>query len=198
MPTLVVRGLDDEGPGDVVGAFVNEAGVSADAIGDIDLAETLVEAGLDPAEVAVISPYDDQVDRLRGLLDHEDLEVDTVDGFQGREKEAVLVSLVRSNDRGDVEVGLVERRPEHELEEEVQPEPERAERHVEVEQRGRQAGQVRDERYTDGDGDGTVTVDDRGRTSIESVYADRDPAPGHDQIPAGEDEGVNVGTPRGK
>jgi superfamily I DNA and/or RNA helicase len=28
--------------------------------------------------------------------------VDTVDGFQGREKEVVLVSLVRSNDRGEI------------------------------------------------------------------------------------------------
>jgi superfamily I DNA and/or RNA helicase len=30
------------------------------------------------------------------------VEVDTVNGFQGREKEVVLVSLVRSNDRGEV------------------------------------------------------------------------------------------------
>jgi superfamily I DNA and/or RNA helicase len=54
-------------------------------------------------EIAVISPYDAQVQRIRQLLaDLPDLEVDTVDGFQGREKEAVVVSLVRSNDRGDL------------------------------------------------------------------------------------------------
>ena len=36
-------------------------------------------------------------------LGHEhQLEIDTVDGFQGREKEAVLISLVRSNDKGEI------------------------------------------------------------------------------------------------
>jgi superfamily I DNA and/or RNA helicase len=61
--------------------------------------------GVPPAEIAVVSPYDGQVQRLRHLLAAEverGLEVDTVDGFQGREKEAVIVSLVRSNDAGEV------------------------------------------------------------------------------------------------
>jgi ATP-dependent RNA/DNA helicase IGHMBP2 len=30
------------------------------------------------------------------------LEIDTVDGFQGREKEAVLITMVRSNERGEI------------------------------------------------------------------------------------------------
>lgn len=67
--------------------------------------ERLLAAGVAPADVAVISPYDAQVQRLRELLaPHLDrgLEVDTVDGFQGREKEAVVVSLVRSNEAGEV------------------------------------------------------------------------------------------------
>ena len=56
-----------------------------------------------PQQIAVISPYDAQVQRLRQLLDDvADLEIDTVDGFQGREKEAVVVSLVRSNPDGEL------------------------------------------------------------------------------------------------
>ena len=30
------------------------------------------------------------------------MEIDSVDGFQGREKEAVLISLVRSNPQGEI------------------------------------------------------------------------------------------------
>jgi superfamily I DNA and/or RNA helicase len=58
---------------------------------------------LAPRDIAVISPYDAQVQRLRQLLDDvAELEIDTVDGFQGREKEAVVVSLVRSNPDGEL------------------------------------------------------------------------------------------------
>jgi len=65
----------------------------------------VLSLGVAPSDVAVISPYDAQVQLLRQLLAsrvEEGLEVDTVDGFQGREKEAVVVSLVRSNDEGEV------------------------------------------------------------------------------------------------
>jgi len=60
-------------------------------------------AMLPPRDIAVISPYDAQVQKLRQLLHEvEELEIDTVDGFQGREKEAVVVSLVRSNPAGEL------------------------------------------------------------------------------------------------
>ena len=39
---------------------------------------------------------------LRGRLDIRDLEIDTVDGFQGREKEVVILTMVRSNERGEI------------------------------------------------------------------------------------------------
>jgi ATP-dependent RNA/DNA helicase IGHMBP2 len=62
----------------------------------------LLEAGITAAEIAVISPYAAQVRLLRELLDVPGLETDSVDGFQGREKEAVLITLVRSNPNGEI------------------------------------------------------------------------------------------------
>jgi hypothetical protein len=62
----------------------------------------LLESGLAPADIAVIAPYAAQVRLLRELLAVPGLEVDSVDGFQGREKEAVVISLVRSNLTGEI------------------------------------------------------------------------------------------------
>jgi len=65
-------------------------------------ARALLAAGLQPQQIAIIAPYAAQVRLLRDLLDEPGLEIDSVDGFQGREKEAVIVSLVRSNAEGEI------------------------------------------------------------------------------------------------
>ncbi|WP_426745225.1 AAA domain-containing protein [Myxococcus faecalis] len=76
--------------------------------GEADLIEARVRAllglGLSPRELAVITPYSAQAHRLRERLEPfaPDVEVDTVDAFQGREKDAILVSLTRSNSEGQV------------------------------------------------------------------------------------------------
>jgi ATP-dependent RNA/DNA helicase IGHMBP2 len=62
----------------------------------------LMDCGVTSEQIAIISPYSAQVKLLREKLKHLDLEIDSVDGFQGREKEAVIVSLVRSNREGEV------------------------------------------------------------------------------------------------
>jgi len=66
----------------------------------------LVEAGVEPQGIAVIAPYAAQVRYLRDQLAQTagatTVEVDTVDGFQGREKEAVVISTVRSNAKGEI------------------------------------------------------------------------------------------------
>ena len=66
----------------------------------------LLSRGLPPRDIAVITPYRAQALALKALLeDIEGLEVDTIDSFQGREKEAVVLDLVRSND--DSAVGFL-------------------------------------------------------------------------------------------
>ena len=67
----------------------------------------LVGAGLTPPDIGLISPYAAQVALLRDLraaaaaaepgTGWEGLEISTVDGFQGREKEAIIISAARSN-----------------------------------------------------------------------------------------------------
>jgi hypothetical protein len=64
--------------------------------------EVILQAGVAPAQIAVIAPYAAQVRRLREKLRVPGLEIDSVDGFQGREKEVVVLSLVRSNPEGDL------------------------------------------------------------------------------------------------
>jgi ATP-dependent RNA/DNA helicase IGHMBP2 len=68
-------------------------------------ARRLLSRGVAPTDLAVIAAYSAQARRLRLLLAAEraaGVEVGTVDGFQGREKEAVIVDLVRSNDAGEL------------------------------------------------------------------------------------------------
>ena len=66
------------------------------------LSEALLGAGLEPRQLAVLTPYVAQAKKLRSLIRVPGLEIGSVDGFQGREKEATIVSLVRSNDEGEV------------------------------------------------------------------------------------------------
>ena len=64
--------------------------------------QELLTAGVAPSEIAIITPYAAQARLLRTLIENLAIEIDTVDGFQGREKEAVVISLVRSNTTGEV------------------------------------------------------------------------------------------------
>ena len=67
--------------------------------------ERLLERGISPTDLAVITPYFAQVRLLQQLLQEhclQGLEVGTIDGFQGREKEAIVLDLVRSNENGDL------------------------------------------------------------------------------------------------
>ena len=64
----------------------------------------LKELGIPSEDIGVITPYKDHEEYLKKLVP--DVEVKTVDGFQGREKEVIIISLVRSNP--DEEIGFLD------------------------------------------------------------------------------------------
>jgi superfamily I DNA and/or RNA helicase len=69
--------------------------------------ERILEERID---VGVISPYRAQVQYLRNLIKKREffkpfrrqISVNTVDGFQGQERDVILISLVRANDEGQI------------------------------------------------------------------------------------------------
>ncbi|CAI1492993.1 Superfamily I DNA and RNA helicase and helicase subunits [Thermococcus nautili] len=63
--------------------------------------EGLLRLGVKAEWIGVITPYDDQRDLISSLLP-EEIEVKTVDGYQGREKEVIVLSFVRSNRKGEL------------------------------------------------------------------------------------------------
>ncbi|KAE8866872.1 hypothetical protein PTNB73_04966 [Pyrenophora teres f. teres] len=64
----------------------------------------LISAGVKAEDIAVVTPYNAQLALLGGMLKeaYPGIELGSVDGFQGREKEAVIVSTVRSNSKHEV------------------------------------------------------------------------------------------------
>ncbi|XP_073317926.1 uncharacterized protein [Primulina huaijiensis] len=104
-PTLLlidIAGCDMEEKKDEEDSTLNE-GEAAVAIAH---ARRLVDSGVQAADVGIITPYAAQVVLLKMLRGNEnklkDMEVSTVDGFQGREKEAIIISMVRSNSKKEV------------------------------------------------------------------------------------------------
>jgi ATP-dependent RNA/DNA helicase IGHMBP2 len=90
------KGFDDESQSGESRRNPGEAELVANEI------RALLNAGVHAGQIAVITPYAAQAQLLRSLVGPDGPEVDTVDGFQGREKEAVVVSLTRSNGDGDI------------------------------------------------------------------------------------------------
>ena len=64
---------------------------------------------LNQSQIAVITPYNGQVEVLRAALlpEYPKLEIRSVDGFQGGEREAVVLSLVRSSMGGQDGIGFL-------------------------------------------------------------------------------------------
>ncbi|WWC61895.1 uncharacterized protein I303_104481 [Kwoniella dejecticola CBS 10117] len=67
-------------------------------------ARRLIDLGVDPANIGIVTPYQAQVSLISSMLHEEypDMTIGSVDGLQGQEREAIILSLVRSNPTGEV------------------------------------------------------------------------------------------------
>lgn len=63
---------------------------------DVILEEIIPRQSLDSSDVSVgiITPYRDQADALKGVFEKKGIQADTVDKFQGREKDIIILSTV--------------------------------------------------------------------------------------------------------
>lgn len=97
-PSMVCVEMDHEG---------NRVSSPEEADETAALIEEMLEGGLSPAEIGVVVPFRAQAARVRNLLRFErfakwpeigKLAVDTVERFQGQEREAMIVSFVVSDE----------------------------------------------------------------------------------------------------
>jgi superfamily I DNA and/or RNA helicase len=68
----------------------------------------LNQEAFDNASIGIISPYREQVKYIKNKIEDDEafnkfnIEVDSIDGFQGQEKDVIYISLVRSNNKGEI------------------------------------------------------------------------------------------------
>lgn len=91
---------------DTAGSGYNEMrgkdGSSLQNEGELRIVQQLIEReSLDIAKTAFISPYAGQVASAKEILPAA-MRISTIDSFQGQEQETIILSLVRSNDDGDI------------------------------------------------------------------------------------------------
>jgi ATP-dependent RNA/DNA helicase IGHMBP2 len=102
--TAGLAGFEESSPEDddksLLHASKSNAG-EADVV--LSHVQDLLESGVSPSSIGIISPYSGQVQTLRSLLRNagvsKQVEISTVDSFQGREMDVIVLSLVRSNAR---------------------------------------------------------------------------------------------------
>lgn len=67
------------------------------------ITETLLGSGIRPDQIGLLSLYRQQNKRISHLLqEHPGVEILTADKSQGRDKDCIIISMVRSNDEGRV------------------------------------------------------------------------------------------------
>ncbi|CAE6383406.1 unnamed protein product [Rhizoctonia solani] len=102
-PSCKVRFADTDGlpaRNTVVGSLVQNE-VEAQLV--LQTIEALSRSGVQPTQIGVISPYRQQIKLLSHMLqERPEIEILTADRSQGRDKDCIIISMVRSNEDGNI------------------------------------------------------------------------------------------------
>jgi len=104
---IPVDGSEDTSPDGASKQNMDEAGLA------VRVVDMLLSGGdLTPHDIGVVTPYSGQVRLLNDLFEgaggreenerYHGLEIKTVDGYQGREKDVIVLSSVRANEAGEM------------------------------------------------------------------------------------------------
>ncbi|KAG8768403.1 Tripartite DNA replication factor [Ceratobasidium sp. 428] len=102
-PSCKVRFVDtDKLPArnTVVGSLVQNE-IEAELV--VQVVEALIRCGVNTSQIGIISVYRQQIKLLSHMLqEHKGVEILTADRSQGRDKDCVVISMVRSNEDGNI------------------------------------------------------------------------------------------------
>lgn len=72
------------------------------------MVEALIRGGVKPSQIGIISVYRQQIKLLVHMLHaHQGVEILTADRSQGRDKDCIIISMVRSNEDGNVSLKVI-------------------------------------------------------------------------------------------
>ena len=98
-PPLLMIDTKNAGPTDMM-----QDGMGGKNLSEVNIVAKYVEKllfeDIDPKDIGIITPYNLQVNALKekmALTVEPEIEISTVDGFQGHEREIIILSMVRSN-----------------------------------------------------------------------------------------------------
>ncbi|KAG9112793.1 Tripartite DNA replication factor [Ceratobasidium sp. 392] len=102
-PSCKVRFVDTDGlpaRNTVIGSLVQNE-IEAELV--VQTVEALIRVGVKPSQIGIISVYRQQIKLLVHMLrEHQDVEILTADRSQGRDKDCIIISMVRSNEDGNI------------------------------------------------------------------------------------------------
>ncbi|EXB70693.1 DNA2-like helicase [Morus notabilis] len=64
----------------------------------VEVTEELVKNGIEGEDIGIITPYNSQANIIRNAMKLTSVEIHTIDKYQGRDKDCILVSFVRSSE----------------------------------------------------------------------------------------------------